>query len=372
MSKKRLNEVYKFPLPLNIRPFPPVIPHNPLSILWVIWEFVNPRQCDPVVVFGQLDNELGVVKVHSCDDMNIVWKMGFFGKGTLSRSEPTWFARMETKLGLLEESIVTSEDITRKRRSQRKKFKEERARAEQIEIERIKRLESESKSNGSKSQTTFNSDIQQEITVTAQVVHDKNDVVIDDVEEINASLVENGRLRQLESLQLMPTEVIFLSYGLGVLRVENKESIGEAGQDGYMSNVELFKLFISNDSWLIYEYVAYHHYRSLGWCVRSGVKFGTDLILYRRGPPFSHAAFAVVILPVGSDIESQPWWWNTSVGRVIGGVKKTLVFCYVDGPNLASIDISSISEPTGITTLLKSFTVREVVYRRWIPNRNKD
>lgn len=43
------------------------------------------------------------------------------------------------------------------------------------------------------------------------------------------------------------------------------------------------------DNPFIVNYVAYHHYRSLGWTVKSGVKFCVDYLLYKRGPVFDHA-----------------------------------------------------------------------------------
>ena len=39
----------------------------------------------------------------------------------------------------------------------------------------------------------------------------------------------------------------------------------------------------------IVNYVVYHHYRSLGWTVKSGLKFCVDYLLYKRGPVFDHA-----------------------------------------------------------------------------------
>ena len=43
------------------------------------------------------------------------------------------------------------------------------------------------------------------------------------------------------------------------------------------------------DNPFIVNYVAYHHYRSLGWTVKSGLKFCVDYLLYKRGPVFDHA-----------------------------------------------------------------------------------
>jgi tRNA-splicing endonuclease subunit Sen2 len=99
------------------------------------------------------------------------------------------------------------------------------------------------------------------------------------------------------------------------------------------------------------------------------VKFGSDFILYRRGPPFSHAEFAVVVVDSKHD-EPHDWWWNTSMGRVIGTVRKTLVLCYVTPPE--NCDFNSIKSVGDIKKLVSTFSVREIVYRRWIPTRNRD
>jgi tRNA-splicing endonuclease subunit Sen2 len=43
------------------------------------------------------------------------------------------------------------------------------------------------------------------------------------------------------------------------------------------------------DNPFIINYIVYHHYRSLGWVVRGGIKFCVDYMLYKRGPVFNHA-----------------------------------------------------------------------------------
>ena len=42
------------------------------------------------------------------------------------------------------------------------------------------------------------------------------------------------------------------------------------------------------DDEFLMNYVAYHHFRSLGWVPRAGIKFGVDWLLYNRGPVFDH------------------------------------------------------------------------------------
>jgi tRNA-splicing endonuclease subunit Sen2 len=46
-----------------------------------------------------------------------------------------------------------------------------------------------------------------------------------------------------------------------------------------------------DNPFLIY-YVVYHHFRSLGWVVKGGLKFCVDYLLYKRGPVFHHAECA--------------------------------------------------------------------------------
>ena len=114
------------------------------------------------------------------------------------------------------------------------------------------------------------------------------------------------------------------------------------------------------DSPFLVNYVAYHHYRSLGWVVKGGIKFCVDLLLYKRGPVFTHAEFvkhsfrliitplnsyhahsrfAIVVIPVyedPADRESSPfslpnaetfsWTWLSTINRVNSQVQKVSFF----------------------------------------------
>lgn len=66
------------------------------------------------------------------DAVRLLWECGFFGKGTLSRSEPTWRARQVGALRVkrqraLGTKIFTPEELTALRRKERKAAKIERA-----------------------------------------------------------------------------------------------------------------------------------------------------------------------------------------------------------------------------------------------------
>ena len=45
------------------------------------------------------------------------------------------------------------------------------------------------------------------------------------------------------------------------------------------------------DNPFLINYVVCHHYRSLGWVVKGGIKFCVDYLLYKRGPVFAHAEY---------------------------------------------------------------------------------
>lgn len=119
-------------------------------------------------------------------------------------------------------------------------------------------------------------------------------------EEESASEDEAAALvPHMEHLQLNLQEALFLCT-LGVLKVQDPAT------DTIVPVTAIIARFLTPidpprplspapralypDDPLLVSYAAYHHYRSLGWCVRDGIKFCVDWLLYRRGPVFSHSA----------------------------------------------------------------------------------
>lgn len=49
--------------------------------------------------------------------------------------------------------------------------------------------------------------------------------------------------------------------------------------------------YLQFDNPFLINYAVYHHYRSLGWVVKGGIKFCVDYLLYKRGPVFTHAEY---------------------------------------------------------------------------------
>jgi tRNA-splicing endonuclease subunit Sen2 len=121
----------------------------------------------------------------------------------------------------------------------------------------------------------------------------------------------------------------------------------------------------------------YHHFRSLGWVPRAGIKFGVDWLLYTRGPVFDHAEFGIVIIPSYTHphwqnsenrLRKKTWQWFHSVLRVLSHVMKSVVLVYVDVP---PPDALQENLDKGISAALGSYTVREIMIKRWSSNRNR-
>lgn len=204
-----------------------------------------------------------------------------------------------------------------------------------------------------------------------------------------------------EHLTLSLEEAFFLSYALGVLDIFCDDSntilppsslLSLFRRHSYHPPRSLSMPAEPDDPFMV-SYVVYHHYRSLGWVVRSGVKFGTDYLLYRRGPAFSHAEFAVCVVPsyIGSywsersetseeqqrslvvekksTREGKSWHALHALNRVQAQVHKQLVLCYVDIPPPLK---NEKGKDVDIGFLLGRYKIRDINVKRWTPNRARD
>lgn len=442
-NRPNLKQIHAFPLPINIHPLPPLIPHNPISVFQIaltyLIQLVVPPSSHPKVLYqGFLSPETHSVHILDEDTIRMFWERGFFGKGSLSRSEPNWFVREKRRNGL--GANETSEEITSKRREARKFFKKERARKETEAIEEKLREEGQKALKGGveASPETFSksrllSSPSQQPPATARIQVSQNlkrnphkpdipsksrkpelpshDREAEPKSKNNPRSITISSIRNEEHLQLSPEESFFLVYGLGVLKIRDPVTCDEIPTESIFSLFRQFSYFpprlpfdlYPDDPFLI-SYIVYHHFRSLGWVVRPGVKFAVDYLLYNRGPVFSHAEFAVVVIPAythphwHSNLElshrtrkkeAKSWWWLHCVNRVQSQVRKSLVLVYVEIPPPLWADALSISETQtfndgkeavilkaeqddSITATLRRYRIREMSIRRWTPNRSRD
>ncbi|RAL01973.1 tRNA splicing endonuclease subunit SEN2 [Aspergillus ibericus CBS 121593] len=443
--------IHRFPFPVEVHPLPPLIPHNPLSLVSVLLSyltyFISPPHQE--IYSAYFDTATSSVHVTDPKAIKALWEMGFFGKGTLSRSEPSWLEREKKRRGLL--GGMTSEEVTRQRRTERRELKLERARMEKLAIEERLKAEAAAREGGmmppeqSVLSPTPNGVTDGTIPVTekfslrkareARLLESQRAVsqdgsvhpptplgkrtpsgnktvrfspVVQAKEFVSDSVIsslpekpvdrqeanEEPVLNNEEHLQLSTEEAFFLVYGLGVLRVLDDTRTDVIPTSSLLPLLCRHSYFpprdpsvdLTPDDPFMISYVVYHHFRSLGWVVRSGVKFGVDYILYNRGPVFSHAEFAVVVVPSYShsywsetaerrahseEKMARSWWWLHCVNRVQAQVKKSLVVCYVEVPPPTSYELDTPCEGD-IGAMLGRYQVREMVIRRWVPNRTRD
>lgn len=216
-KKPNYHVLHALPLPLTTTPLPPLIPHNPLSLLHIIVAYLFPgtnSHPSPLHV-GIFHASTHAIHVTSQDTIKAFWNHGFFGKGSLSRSEPTWVIRRRRALGVIGlDEALTSEEVTERRRGERKEFKRERARAERERRE--KQLVEEGKivkeADGDEGEAAV---VVKSITFAAVEPPSSRR------KSLERPVVE---VEDLEHLQLTLEEAFFLAFGLGVLEIKDSET----------------------------------------------------------------------------------------------------------------------------------------------------
>lgn len=212
---------------------------------------------------------------------------------------------------------LTSEEITAKRRAERKQFKLDRAKA-------IAAAAAEAETAFNERGRVITPGIAPDGTriipsaatwkpTSASVPSEQPslDVAPDEEKEIEP-------IQDLEHLQLSLQEAFFLVWALDCLTILHPETVRPlipssklassfiVYQNTSFTLAEIWNTFQNAhipslvpqpkapsprrfDNPFLVSYIAYHHYRSLGWVVKSGIKFCVDYLLYKRGPVFQHA-----------------------------------------------------------------------------------
>ena len=501
--RPNLHQLYKQPVPLQIFPFPSLTT-NPISFLHLAFtwlsQVLSPPPAEPSIVHAAYwDHETKTIIVTDEKSMIDLWQQGFFGKGSLSRSEPNWLTREKTRLGLIRDKV--SEVETNRRRAERNRVKWDRARAEQEALEQ-KRLEEaaleesqlehvaglpeplpeaivmdptrataaapvgplellslpnsqldleflssrltpppENKDSGEVSNAGSSSsgtdDVDSSTTVSepmplkqaksvrfsptvesTEFLHndppspprsvsssslkphgvngstavswDESTVSGTGETPKNVSATETELVVvNKEHLQLLPEEALFLTFAFGALKVidsatqeaiDPKDLLSLLRQNSYFPPRLSSQNLEPDDPFLIH-YAAYHHFRSLGWVPRAGIKFGVDWLLYTRGPVFDHAEYGVLVLPsysdpywksVGKQAPQRSWHWLMGVNRVLSKVFKSVLLVYVEVPPRSTCLEQDGSPRDGLAELLKKYRIREQLVKRWSLNRNRD
>ncbi|CAH7677303.1 hypothetical protein PPACK8108_LOCUS12440 [Phakopsora pachyrhizi] len=401
----RTGNIYSQLLPINLS--------EPISFLSTLIPILRPSKQQTLKLRGAYEPISNSVWIEDASTMFFLWQRGFFGKGSLSRSEPTWLHRARNRrlVEILEDDSqlrLTAEELTAKRRIERRdqkiqklKLKKKLDLQDESRITNVQEVvESECSCPPDEKADTKTTDdeivkVDQNTAKTARITSEITTKPLKNVKNKSLVLTEEVRdevqaIKNLEHLQLMNEEAFFLTFGLGSLDVFSEEE----DQTRVLSILEMWELFcrssvrasrdassmkderIRSDNPFIISYVAYHHFRSLGWVVRSGVKFCSDWVLYgSKGPVGGHAEFAICVIPIYEDgrlvktlsDERRSWRWLNTVNRVCAGVKKTLVLAYVVVP----ID-DGREEFRSPKKVLSRYSVKEVLIKRFIPTRMRD
>ncbi|NXK82678.1 SEN2 endonuclease, partial [Amazona guildingii] len=168
--------------------------------------------------------------------------------------------------------------------------------------------------------------------------------------------------RIFEYLQLSLEEAFFLVYALGCLSIYYGEEP--------LTILKLWEFFSEVKPDFKTTYMAYHYFRSKGWVPKVGLKYGTDLLLYRKGPPFYHASYSVIAELVDDNFEGslrRPLSWKTLSGlnRTTANASKELMLCYLIKPS--DMTEKDMSTPE----CMKRIKVQELIVTRWVSSRER-
>lgn len=292
--------IHADPLPLQVVSLPPLIPHNPLSLLHILYVYLFPpasSYAHPSPLYIATFSRT-TCSVNVTDSISIqgLWCRGFFGKGNLSRSEPTWLTRTKRKLGVIgANESLTAEELTDRRRVERREFKIERAKLEKEKLERILAEEGKLVVGDAEAGVIKVAEEEERSSTGAHTSSPLPNKTVQFSKEVDSrpSISNSQRpvvdVEDLEHLQLTLEEAFFLAFGLGVLRITD----GSSDIDKQLTNHELFRLFrmysytppkaveaLQPDDPFLVNYIVYHHFRALGWVVKPGVKFAVDYCEY--------------------------------------------------------------------------------------------
>ncbi|KAI0044518.1 hypothetical protein FA95DRAFT_252450 [Auriscalpium vulgare] len=380
------NRIYAHPLPLVFtEPQGKLLP-TALGILGISPSRVEKPHCE-----GVFDPTTRSVWVNNSKDAMILWRRGFFGKGNLSRSEPSWLAR-QVNARQAAGKYMTSEEVTAKRRAERKQFKLDRARA-------IAAVAAEAEAAFAEGRVIDTEEMKANIPSAATWKPSTSSTQESELPEASAEQLEpDGEisaepLEDLEHMQLTLPEAFFLSWALDCLTVLHPKTMDPmtlqelwtSFQSAHLSPHLLLLPSASQplrtDNPFLLNYVFFHHYRSLGWVIKNGIKFCADYLLYKRGPVFHHAEFSMMLIPVYEDPEDEKsspfnlpnaapftWQWLSTVNRVNSQVQKTLMLSYVTIPAQSRMTESSLTSPA----CFAQYSIREVTIRRFVPARMRD
>lgn len=337
-------------------------PNNVLSIAVESARF--PVDSSMRIVFTGYYNGFNV-EVRSPDEMALLYHMGCFGKGSVSPSKPRaahsaysqimrkrqflkrnyWYKKFADNHGksVVDKLLTDMDGLISKIKHDSRKI------GNKDVIDLVSSDDSNSASNDAfdSEQGHFDNFEPHSDQELVAIVPDSDTEEGNYIENLKPKCCINN-IKLQEKLMLSLQEAFFLSYGLGCLQV-----IGSG--DKMLTIEECWNLFTKMDKKFVPKYVVYHYFRSKGYIVKSGIKFGGDYVLYREGPGVMHSDYIVVV-----KCKEDQFDFVSVLGhvRMATTTTKEVLIAEVDEPSLY---------PQNMPEGLREYSVREIHLTRNIP-----
>lgn len=213
---------------------------------------------------------------------------------------------------------MTSEEITAKRRAERQQFKADRAKAIAAVAEEAELIFATQGRvitpalSGPAIPSAATWKPTQPNTTETESTHVPTSLDLEESELLPAPIDEEEQesLVDVEHLQLTLQEAFFLLWTLDCLTIIDPHTSEPMSLEQIWCSFQLVHLppapplsvpsfspvsttLLQFDNPFLIRYMVYHHYRSLGWVVKGGIKFCVDYLLYKRGPVFAHAEYVL-------------------------------------------------------------------------------
>ncbi|XP_045451138.1 tRNA-splicing endonuclease subunit Sen2 [Melitaea cinxia] len=315
------------------------------------------------IVFTGHFNGVGV-EVRSIDEMALLHHMGCFGKGSASRSRPNVVQNDGNP------SIMRKRQFSKRNYWYKKFGKSQQSDETDLFLKGVndliaKILQDTKKQVGKDvidlvSSNDEEDDIEDTEDLDNSHKFDTNDkqnlaVIVPNSDSEDENYFANIRpkccvdkILLQEKLMLSLEEAFFLQYGLGCLQIINN--------DNKIQNIEeCWKIFSENDQHFVEKYVVYHYFRSKGYVVKPGIKFGGDYLLYKDSPEVNHSEY-IIVINFGNDVSN----WISLLGHVRMATTTLKEVMIVEV-------LKSSKENIKLPRDLSEFSVRELIISRKTP-----
>lgn len=254
--------------------------NQPNNLFPIETELRLPLDTSMRILFTGYYNGFGV-ELHSAEEIALLYHMGYFGKSSQGRSRP--------KLGHNNSPNIMRKRQFLKRIFWHKKFSGESEPQADEFLQEVDILTAKIIADRDKEPNKDVIDLVSSDEEIAEIPHDNMNnhtmssedpqdmvVIVPNSDSEGENYFENfkpkcciNKVRLPEKLMLTRQEAFFLIYGLGCLQILN-------GDHQNLSVEQCWQIFSDTDRNFVDKYVVYHYFRSKGYIVKPGIKFGGD------------------------------------------------------------------------------------------------